>query len=75
MRFSSVLSGVFHKRVMICEADADCMFYNAILDLPAVKGELEPDVLFIHAAGKHRMAILAAAYEHWTWASMGAGGS
>ncbi len=59
MRYSSVLSGLFHERVIICEADADCMFYSSILDLPAVHGETHPDVLFAHANGKHRMATLA----------------
>ncbi len=59
MRYSSVLSGLFHERVIICEADADCMFYSSILDLPDVRGETHPDVLFVHANGKHRMATLA----------------
>ena len=61
MRYSSVMSGVFHKRVIICEADADCMFYNSILDLSEVHGEGQPDVLFIHASGKDRMSALAKA--------------
>ena len=59
MKFSSVMSGVFHQRVIICESDADCMFYNAVLDLPDMHGEQQPDVLFVHAGGKHRMAALA----------------
>lgn len=61
MRYSSVLSGVFHERVVICESDADCMFYSSILDIPEVHGERYPDVLFIHASGKHRIATLAKA--------------
>jgi energy-coupling factor transporter ATP-binding protein EcfA2 len=59
MRFSSVLSGVFHKRVIVCEADSDCMFYSAILDVPSVHGLESPDVLFVQSNGKHRMATLA----------------
>ena len=59
MRYSSVLSGLFHERVIICESDADCMFYSSILDLPEVHGETHPDVLFVHAGGKDRMATLA----------------
>ena len=59
MRYSSVLSGLFHERVIICESDADCMFYSSILDLPEVHGETHPDVLFVHASGKDRMATLA----------------
>jgi putative AbiEii toxin of type IV toxin-antitoxin system/OLD-like protein len=61
MKFTSVLSGIFHQRVIICESDADCMFYSAILDLPSVRGTRYPDVLFVHAGGKHRMAVLAEA--------------
>ena len=59
MKYSSVMSGVFHDRVIICEADADCMFYSSILDLPEVRGETQPDVLFVHASGKGRIAALA----------------
>ena len=59
MRSSSVLSGVFHDRVVICEGDADRMFYSSLLDLPSVNGGLQPDVHFVHASGKHRMATLA----------------
>lgn len=61
MKYSSVMSGVFHERVIICEADADCMFYSSILDLSEVHGERQPDVLFVHASGKDRMAALAKA--------------
>ena len=59
MMQSSVMSGVFHERVIICEADADCMFYRTVLNLPEVHGGRYPDVLFVHANGKHRMATLA----------------
>ena len=61
VRYSSVMSGVFHKRVIICESDSDCTFYRALLDLPEIHGELQPDVLFVHANGKHRIARLAMA--------------
>ena len=59
MKYSSVMSGVFHERVIICESDADCMFYSSILDIPEVHGERQPDVLFVHGNGKDRMAKLA----------------
>ena len=61
MKFSNVLAGIFYQRVIISESDADCLFYSAILDLPEVHGAIQPDVLFIHAGGKHRMAALAEA--------------
>ncbi|WP_195177158.1 ATP-dependent endonuclease [Mesorhizobium sp. INR15] len=59
LKYSSTLNGIFHQRVIVAEADTDCLFYQAILSIPEVHGELEPDVLFIHANGKHRAAILA----------------
>ena len=59
MKYSSVMSGVFHERVIICESDADCMFYSSILDLSEVHGKRQPDVLFVHASGKGRIAALA----------------
>ena len=59
MKYSLVLSGVFHQRVIICEGDSDCMFYSGILDLAEVHGQHQPDVLFVHANGKDRIADLA----------------
>ncbi len=55
-RFSRVFDGVFFEHVIICEADADCMFYQSVLSIPSISGDRRPDVLFIHASGKHRMA-------------------
>ena len=55
-RFSRVFDGVFFEHVVICEADADCMFYQSFLSIPTISGDRRPDVLFVHAAGKHRMA-------------------
>ncbi len=59
MNYSSVMSRFFHERVIICEADGDCVFYRSILDLDEVHGEGPPDALFVHASGKDRMASLA----------------
>lgn len=58
-RFSRVFDGIFFEHVVICEADGDCMFYQSILNLPSISGDRRPDVLFVHTAGKHRMAKLA----------------
>ena len=58
-RFSRVFEGIFFQHVIVCESDADCMFYQSLLSLPAISGDRRPDVLFIHAAGKHRMGKLA----------------
>ncbi|NHO43182.1 AAA family ATPase [Acetobacter fabarum] len=59
IRFSRVFEGIFFERVFICESDADCMLYSSILNLQSITGEKKPDVLFVHAAGKHRMGKMA----------------
>lgn len=61
MRYSSVLDAIFHRRTILCESDADCFFYQAVLNAIVQEGEENPDVLFLHASGKHRMAKIAAA--------------
>jgi energy-coupling factor transporter ATP-binding protein EcfA2 len=58
-RYSGVFSGIFYERVIIAEADGDCLLYNSLLRTKTVSGDHHPDVLFIHAAGKHRMGDLA----------------
>ncbi len=55
LKYSSVMSGVFHERVIVCEGDSDCMFYSAILDIPSVHGDKRPDVLFVHGNGKQQI--------------------
>ena len=32
LRFSNILSGLFHSKVVICEADTDCRFYQSVVD-------------------------------------------
>ena len=61
MRYSGVLSGMFHERAIVCEGDADCMFYNALVNLPGIRGQAEPDVVFVHSAGLGRVPSLATA--------------
>ena len=58
-RYSGVFKGIFYKHVVITESDGDCQFYSSLLNLRSISGDIQPDVLFIHAAGKHRMAKLA----------------
>lgn len=62
LKFSNLLSGLFHQRVVICEADTDCRFYQAVLD--SISGEdnvVKPDVLFTYCGGKERLKVMAAA--------------
>lgn len=61
VRQSVALAGVFHKRVVICESDSDCMFYESIMNLRNVNSGSNPDVQFVHTAGKYRIPKLSKA--------------
>ncbi|MBQ3358223.1 MAG: AAA family ATPase [Microbacterium sp.] len=55
LRYSNVLQGLFHAKVVVCEGDGDCRFYSAALEsLSGVlqKPSLADDVLFVPSAGK-----------------------
>lgn len=58
-RYSGVFNGIFYKHVVITESDGDCQFYSSLLNTKTIADNQQPDVLFIHAAGKHRMSQLA----------------
>lgn len=55
MRYSNVLQGLFHARVVICEGDADCRFYAAVFDHLMSESDSQAiydDTLFVPSAGK-----------------------
>lgn len=55
LRYSNIMSGLFHEKVVVCESDYDCLFYQAIMDaIYEHKNEIAPDVLFTHCGGKSR---------------------
>jgi len=63
LRYSNILDGVFHEKVVVCEADGDCRFYNAVADAlrspedhPYVR-----DVMFTQSGGKGGIAKLVRA--------------
>jgi ABC-type ATPase involved in cell division len=61
LRYSNILDGLFHERVILCEADSDCRFYSAIVDSLFESGsgsERKPDVMFTHCGGKARMPLV-----------------
>ena len=56
LRYSNILSGLFHKKVIVCESDYDCLFYQAIMNaICELKNEIAPDILFTHCSGKSRI--------------------
>jgi hypothetical protein len=59
LRYSNILSGLFHSKVVICESDTDCRFYQAILDsLYEGRNIVSPDILFTHCGGKERLKVV-----------------
>lgn len=55
LRYSNILSGLFHEKVVVCESDYDCLFYQAVMNaIYENKGEIAPDILFTHCGGKSR---------------------
>ncbi|MGI6725567.1 MAG: ATP-dependent nuclease [Christensenellales bacterium] len=56
LRYSNMLSGLFHEKVIVCESDYDCLFYQAIMDaMYESRNETSPDILFTHCGGKSRI--------------------
>lgn len=55
LRYSNILSGLFHSKVVICESDTDCRFYQAIMNsICEAVGVTSPDILYTHCGGKER---------------------
>lgn len=62
LRYSNILSGLFHEKVVVCESDYDCLFYQSTINaIYEQKGEVAPDILFTHCGGKHRAKDIVAA--------------
>lgn len=64
LRYGNVLSGLFHRLVVVCEGDQDCHFYQAALEdyISAAAGSVPiaaTDVLFVPTNGKAAMAQVA----------------
>ncbi|VTS01699.1 atpase aaa : ATP-dependent endonuclease of the OLD family OS=Gloeobacter kilaueensis JS1 GN=GKIL_2201 PE=4 SV=1: AAA_21 [Gemmata massiliana] len=64
IRYSNILDGIFHEKVVLCEGDSDNRFYAAILDtIWSMKGKdlRRPDVMFAHCGGKSRLPMVVEA--------------
>jgi hypothetical protein len=59
LRYSNVLQGLFHQGVVVCEGDADCRFYSAVLDAVREERDEPPhELLFTHCGGKDRIPMV-----------------
>lgn len=64
MRYSSVLEGLFHRIVVVAEADPDCRFYAAAIDALDDESPLTvppSEILFVPSGGKDGMAKIVRA--------------
>lgn len=62
LKYSNILSGLFHEKVVVCESDYDCLFYQALMDsIYEENHEISPDILFTHCGGKNRIKDVVAA--------------
>ncbi len=59
LRYTSLLDAIFHERAIVCEGDADSMFYNMMMDAIHDSSERVPDLLFTHSGGKQRLPVFA----------------
>jgi hypothetical protein len=62
LRYSNVLDGLFYSKVIVCEGDADCRFYSAVLEGLVEDGAVTvnpDDVLFVPSGGKSGTARIA----------------
>ncbi|RON48531.1 hypothetical protein BK666_08895 [Pseudomonas frederiksbergensis] len=60
LRFSNILDGLFHEGVIITEADADCRFYEALINA-SIDTTSRPDIHYTYSGGKDRLPIVISA--------------
>lgn len=61
LRYSNILDGLFHQKVVLCEGDSDCRFYSAVTDALFDSNTIEerrPDIMFTHCGGKDRLSVV-----------------
>ncbi len=61
LKYSNIMSSLFHKSVVLCESDSDCKMYSIIENYLKQSQGLYSETLFIHCGGKHRMAKIVSA--------------
>lgn len=61
LKYSNIMSSLFHQHVILCESDSDCKLYSIIESHLKRKEGKYPEILYIHCGGKHRMAKIAKA--------------
>ncbi|MFF1868040.1 ATP-dependent endonuclease [Kitasatospora herbaricolor] len=58
LRYSNIISGLFHDGVVLCESEGDCQFYASTFD--ALKtSQTNGNLVFLHTNGKARLSDTA----------------
>lgn len=61
LKYSNIMSSLFHKSVVLCESDSDCKIYSIVESHLKQEAGKFSETLFIHCGGKHRMAKISRA--------------
>ncbi|MDO4545804.1 MAG: AAA family ATPase [Bacillota bacterium] len=56
LKYSNIMSSLFHNSVVLCESDSDCKMYSIIESHIKQQDGKYSETLFIHCGGKQRMA-------------------
>ncbi len=59
LKYSNILSSLFHNVVVLCESDSDCKMYSIVDNFIKQAEGKYSETLFIHCGGKHRMARIS----------------
>ncbi len=60
LKHTNVLDGLFHRLVVLCEADGDCQYYASTLDVRTTEAQVPgSEILFAPTNGKAAMAKVA----------------
>lgn len=61
LKYSNIMTSLFHNEVVLCESDSDCKMYSIVESYLKQKAGIYSETFFIHCNGKHRMARIAGA--------------
>lgn len=56
LKYSNIMSAIFHKNVVLCESDSDCKMYSLVDEALKQEQNRYSETLFVHCGGKQRMA-------------------
>lgn len=64
LQYSDIMDCMFHKSSVLCEGDADCLFYSFVYSQLSKENGFFPEVRFVHCGGKHRMKNIVNIFEN-----------